>query len=155
MGMMYAATFTGVAVTAQQDFFELTAPSDAVVKIHEVRIGQSSDTDSEQLSILLKRHTSGSTSGSGGSAATPVALDTGYAACGSSAEVNNTTKVTGGTSYTLVADALNVLSGFTYLPTPEARPTLSPSERFTVELGTTPADSLTMNGTLIFEEIGG
>jgi hypothetical protein len=39
--------------------------------------------------------------------------------------------------------------------TPETRPVLSPSGRLIVELQTTPADALTMSGTLYFEEIGG
>jgi hypothetical protein len=47
------------------------------------------------------------------------------------------------------------LNGFHYIPTPESRIDLSPSQRLTVELLTTPLDSITMSGTIIFEEIGG
>jgi hypothetical protein len=39
--------------------------------------------------------------------------------------------------------------------TPETRPILSPSRRLTVELVNAPADSITMSGTILFEEIGG
>lgn len=153
---MYTAQFNSVAVTAQQDFFELLAPSTKSVIVHEVRLAQTSDvkdTEEEILSVLLKRGV-GSTSGSGGTAPTPVKLQTGDGTAATVAEVNNTTKMTTGTITTMVATVWNVRTEFLYLPTPECRPILAPSERFTVELATTPADSLTCTGTIIFEEIG-
>lgn len=157
LGMMYSAVFSGVAVTAQQDFFELLAPADAVVVIHHIQLSQSSDVGDaaeEGLSILLKRAI-GSTSGTGGSTPTPSKMQTGFAAAGSVVEANNTTKLSAGTTTTLFADVWNVRAPWVWLPTPECRIVLSPSERFTVELGTTPADSLTCNGTIVFEELGG
>ena len=156
MGMLYSAQFNGVAVTAQQDFFELVAPADAVVVVHQVHLSQSSDVGDaaeEGLSVLFKR--GATTSGSGGSTPTPVPLEAGFAAAGSTVEANNTTKASAGTIVTLHAEAWNIRSPFLWLPPPELRIVLSPSQRFTVELGTTPADSLTVNGTLYFEEIGG
>ena len=154
--MLYSAQFNGVAVTAQQDFFELVAPADAVVVVHQVHLSQSSDVGDaaeEGLSVLFKR--GATTSGSGGSTPTPVPLEAGFAAAGSTVEANNTTKASAGTIVTLHAEAWNIRSPFLWLPPPELRIVLSPSQRFTVELGTTPADSLTVNGTLYFEEIGG
>lgn len=156
MGMLYTVPFAAVAVTAQQDLFELTAPADAVVLIHQIQLSQSTevgDAQEEGLSLLFKR--GATTSGSGGSAPTPSPVDFGYAAAGSAAEVNNTTKASAGTIVTMVADNWNVRSQYLWLPTPELRITLSPSQRFTLELATTPADSITMSGTLWFEEIGG
>lgn len=157
VGMMYTGQFNGVAVTAQQDFFELLVPADAVVLIHHIQISQSTefgDSAEEELSLLLKRGV-GATSGSGGSAPTPAKLQSGFAAAGSTLEANNTTKMTSGTITTVWSDTWNIRSPFIWLPTPEFRGVLSPSERFTVELGTTPADSITMNGTIVFEELGG
>lgn len=156
MGMLYTAQFNGVAVTAQQDLFELTAPSDCIVVVHQILLAQTTevgDAQEEGLSILVKR--GATTSGSGGSAPTPAPLEFGWAAAGSAVEVNNTTKASAGTIVTLHADAWNVRSSLLILPTPELRIVLSPSQRLTVELATTPADSITMNGTLYFEEIGG
>lgn len=153
MGLMYTATFEEVAVTAAQDFFEVVAPSDAAVIIHECRISQSSDAGdsaSEQLNILVHR---GSTSGSGGSSLTPRPLQVGFPAAGSTVEANNTTQSTEGNQ--VLADCFNVMAGWLWTPTPEARPVLSPSGRINIELQTTPADSLTMSGTIIFEEVGG
>lgn len=153
---MYSVQFNGVAVTAQQDFFELAAPSTRVNIIHSVEITQSTDygdAQDEGLSILFKRGV-GSTTGSGGSSPTIQKLQTGSAAASGTAKANNTTKMTAGTITTLHASVWSVRAPFLYLPTPEMRIILAPSERFTVELATTPADSLTCNGTLIYEGIG-
>lgn len=155
MGRMYTVQFTGVAVTAQQDFFEIVAGAAAGVIIHEIGLSQSTevgDTMEEGLSILLK---SGSTtSGSGGTAPTPVVLDFGEAAATATTEVNNTTKATVGTIVTHYAWNWNIRMPFQYIWTPESRPCLRVSRRMTVELATTPADSITVSGYLVFEEIG-
>lgn len=153
---LYAVTFTGVAVTAQQDLFELVSASDSITVIHQISLSQSTevgDAQEEGLAILIKRGQT--TSGSGGTAPTPVSLETGSAAFGGTTEVNNTTKASAGTIVTTWAEAWNVRGPFIWLPTPEMRLILGPSTRMTVELGTTPADSITMHGTMIFEELGG
>lgn len=156
MGMIYSVQFTSVAVTAQQDFFEYVAPADAIVVVHRILLTQSTevgDAQEEGLSVLFKR--GATTSGSGGSTPTPASLEFGFAAAGGTAEVNNTTKATAGTIVTLHADNWNVRMPYDWYPTPECRIVLSPSQRFTVELATTPADSITMSGTMIVEEVGG
>ncbi|SEG45077.1 hypothetical protein SAMN04489712_105285 [Thermomonospora echinospora] len=158
LGMMYTAVFTGVAVTAQQDLFELTAPSTRAVVIHQVVLSQSTevgDAQEESLSVLLRRGSSATTSGSGGGTATPARLQSGFAAAGSTVEINNTTKMSGGTITTVHSENWNVRAPLVILPPPELRIVLSPGERFTVELAATPADSFTVSGTLYFEEIGG
>ncbi len=154
--MLYTVQFNGVAVTAQQDLFEYTAPADSVVFIHWAKLAQSTevgDAQEEGLSILIKR--GATTTGSGGTTPTPSPTEFGFAAAGGTAKVNNTTKATAGTIVTLDADVWNVRMQAIWLWTPETRLVLSPSQRFTIELGTTPADSITMNGTLCLEEIGG
>lgn len=149
MGRKYSATFEEVAVTAAQDLFELVAPSDAVVIVHSFEISQSSDTDSEQLNLLVHR---GSTSGSGGSPVTPAPLEAGDAAFAGTCEANNTTQSTEGTK--IHSASFNVLNGYIWMPTPEIRPVIAPSGRLIVELQTAPADSLAMSGTIYFEEVG-
>lgn len=160
LGMMYSAQFNGVAVVAQQDFFELLAPADAAVILHQVQISQTTefgDGSEEDLSILFKRGVGSVTSGSGGTTPTPAKFQSGFAAAGSTVEANNTTKLAVGTGAitTLWADAWNVRAPYLWLPPPELRIVLSPGERLTVELAQTPADSITMNGVLVFEELGG
>lgn len=156
MGRFYTVQFTGVAVTAQQDLFEITATSTRPLFIHALSLSQSTevgDAQEEGLSILLRRGV-GSTSGSGGTAPTPAPLETNQGASGFTAEVNNTTKMSVGTITTLAPMNWNVRMPFDWIPTPEIRPLVGVSERFTVELATTPADSITMSGCLWVEEVG-
>ena len=157
MGRMYTVLFKAVAVTAQQDFIELTAPSDSILKIHEWELSQVTevgDAAEEQLQVTVNRGI-GSTSGSGGSAATPQPLDDGDAAAGFTAEVNNTTKMSVGTIEEIFPQCWNVRMPFTRIYTPETRPVVGPSELWTLELETTPADSITISGYVTVEEIGG
>jgi hypothetical protein len=157
MGMMYTGQFNAVAVTAQQDLFEITAPSNAVAIIHHIELSQNTefgDAQEEELLILLRRGVS-TTTGSGGSTVTLAKLETGYASPGITAKANNTTKMSSGTITTIMPGAWNVRAERLWLPTPEIRIVLSPSERLTVELATTPADSITMNGVFTAEQIGG
>lgn len=155
MSGMYTVVFTGVAVTAQQDFFEITAAATGSLWVHAFELSQSTevgDAQEEGLSVLVKR---GSTvSGSGGSAPTPTPWSVNGGASGFVAEVNNTTKANTGTIVTLHSTNWNVRSTpFQWIYTPEMRPLVAPSERLTVELATTPADSITMSGTLWVEEL--
>lgn len=156
MGRIYTVVFTGVAVTVQQDFFEINAPSDAVVEILEFGLSQSTevgDAQEEGLSILLK--SGATTSGSGGSAPTAIPESLGEVAFGGTAEVNNTTKATSGTIVTHFNWNWNIRVPFEKVFTPETCKPLSPSARLTLELGTTPADSITISGYMVIKEIGG
>lgn len=155
MGRMYTAVFSAVAVTVQQDFFELNAPAAKPVILHAIFLSQSTevgDAAEEMLQVLIKR--GATTSGSGGTAPTAVPLEANDVAFGGTVEVNNTTKATAGTIVVLHSENFNERAGWVYMPTPEMRPILTGGGRLTVELATTPADSVTMNGTIYFEEIG-
>lgn len=156
MSNMYSATFSEIAVTAIQDLFELVAPADAIVVVHSIFLTQSTeegDAQSEMLPIEITRGYT--TSGSGGASVTPNPLESGSPAFGGTVERNNTTQASAGTPLTLHAESFNLQIGWQYRPTPEERIVLSPSQRLVVELPVAPADSVTMSGTLIFEEIGG
>jgi len=155
MSRMYSIPFSGVAVTAQQDFFEILAATAKPCKVHSIEIEQSTevgDAQEEGLSILLKRGV-GSTTGSGGTTPTPVTQDVSDVAAGLVGKVNNTTKMTVGTITLLRAWVWNVRIPFFKMFTPETRPAILPGDRLTVELATTPADSITINGTMMVEEI--
>lgn len=154
MGRMYTAQFSGVVVSAQQDFFEINAAATKIVILHAIYLTQSTevgDAAEEMLQVLIKR--GATTSGSGGSAPTAVAMDPQDPAFAGTVEANNTTKATAGTIVTLHSECFNERAGWVYLPTPEMRLFIPPSGRLTVELATTPADALTMNGTIYFEEM--
>jgi len=157
MGRMYSVSFEAVAVTAAQDFFEISPADDKPVLVHGLYLSQASDVGDaadEMLRIkILRGHT---TSGSGGSAPTPAPLQSSAGtAAGFAAEVNNTTIASAGTAVDLHAEAFNIRAGLQYIPTPEARPGASQANTtLIVRLMAAPADSLTMSGTLILEELG-
>ena len=156
MGRMYSAVFQGVDVTAAQDLFEINVPSDAICVLHSVYVGQETEEGDAQDEMLQWSIVTGhATSGSGGSAPTAQPLETGSPAFGGTVEVNNTTIASTGTASIKHSDAFNVRAGLQYRPTPEERIIGSPSARICIRLDDAPADSITMHGTAIFEEIGG
>ncbi|MEO8481088.1 MAG: hypothetical protein ABI634_02690 [Acidobacteriota bacterium] len=155
MSRMYSVVFASVAITAQQDLFEIVAASGKPCVIHSIEIEQSTevgDAQEEGLSLLWKDGST--TSGSGGSAPTPAPQTLGDAAAGFASEVNNTTKATAGTILTKRAWNWNVRMPFLKVFTPETRPVIAGGARATLELATTPADSITVSGTIMVEELG-
>lgn len=157
MGRMYAVTFENVAVSAQVDFFELSPADDKPVLIHAIYLAQWSDLGDAAEEILrvqiLRGHT---TSGSGGSSATPAPLQSSAgAAAGCAAETNNTTIASAGTAVALHAETFNIRTGWQYIPTPETRPGASQANTtLVVRLMAAPTDALSMSGTLVLEELG-
>lgn len=158
MGAIYSAEVDTAGTTVAIDFFELLAPSDAVVIIHEIRISQSTefaDAQAEQLEILVKRVVGAPTSGSGGATPTEQPFEFGSPAAGVVVEAGNTTKLTGGTQANLIREGFNVQIGWLYIPPPELRIVLSPDQRLVVELVDAPADAIDLHGVITWEEIGG
>lgn len=155
LGTVYSAAFAGVAVTAAQDVFEITSPATTRVRIREIRLGQYSDAGdaaSELLSVQIIRGYT--VSGSGGSAVTPANMSQlTTLAASSTVEANNTTVANTGTGVVLYADAWNVQSGWWYAPSEPEMIAIDVSTRLVVRISA-PADSLTCNGTIVFEEIG-
>lgn len=159
MGRIYIAQFSAVAITAVQDLFEVLAPSDSVVIIHGWNIFQTTDTGdaAEEILRLQTVRGVGATGGSGGTTPTIQPRDDGDAAAGVVVEANNTTRMTagGGSLETLEQYGWNVRIPLQVIYTPETRPIISPSDYWTLELPAAPADSITVSGMIIFEEIGG
>lgn len=160
MGRMYTAQFNGVTVTAAQDLFEVLAPSDAVVRVHNFEIFQTSDVkdaEEEILRLEIVRGVGSVTSGSGGTTVTPQPVEDGDAAFGGTIEANNTTRMVAGsgTLETLPQLGWNVRVPREKILVPEERGTISPGNRWTLALPVAPADALTMSGTITLEEIGG
>lgn len=154
-GLTYAASFDAVAVSAQSDLFEITAPSDAAVIVHSLYVGQTSDMGDAQAEALKIQLIRGyATSGAGGTAPTPTPLQGGFPASGSVVEANNTTLASTGTPAVVHQDVWNIQLPYQYRPTPEERIVLSPAQRLVVRLAA-PADAITASGTLLFEELGG
>jgi hypothetical protein len=158
MARIYAVTFDEVAVTAQQDLFDIAPATNKPIKIHELIITQSSEVAEAQEEVLHIRIVRGfATVGSGGSAFTAVPYTSSAdVASGATCRINDTSKAVVGAGATdvLRSDNFQVRAGYYWLPTPETQPIISAaSTRVVVQLNTTPADSVTLSGTLLFEEI--
>lgn len=153
-GRTYSVIFSAVAVTAAQDLFEVTPADDKPVEIVGIELGQSSDAGDaadELLQIsIIRGHT---TSGSGGSAPTPVSMNPNSAAAGFTAEVNNTTVASAGTTTTLHTGCWNVRAGYINWFPEGCRPTAGQGNTTIVVRQTAPADAITMSGTLYVREL--
>ena len=159
---LYSAVVEGVSVSAAQDIFELSAAATTRVLVREVLISQYSDfgdAQDELLSVrLIRGHT---TSGSGGTSVTPGQFDPYGRVAASAVERNNTTVASSGTGVSLASDAFNVRAGWfwraqnyaTGQTNSDYSIILKPSDIFVVRV-TVPADAITLNATLVFEEIG-
>lgn len=157
-GALFAVTFAGVAVTAAQDFFELAAHASSRVAIEGIELGQITDVgDAAEEIIALSIHRGFTTTGSGGSAATPAKMQPWSAAKAavSVCAVNNTTVAQDGTAAVLYRGSWKVQDRF------QLGPMFGQGPAFLVEVSqrivlraSAPADSLTVFGTMWFRELG-
>lgn len=155
-GRIYAASFTAVAATAAQDLFEIAPADDKPVYLHAVYLMQTTDLGDAAEEVLrvsvLRGH---ATSGSGGSTATPRPMMPSDTAFGGVAEVNNTTIASAGTAVELHVDGWNIRVPYQLVWTPETRPFCTQAQGLiVVRLMAAPADSVTISGTLLLEELG-
>lgn len=159
MGRVYAVDFNELAVTAAQDLFEIKAPSSKVLRILQICVTQRTeigDAQAEQLHFSVSRASGSYTSGSGGSAPTPRPLRAGDAAATFTAETGNTTRAAAGSGslVRLLTRSEHVGSGLDLIFTPECVPEIGVSEALVVGLETAPADSITLAGYILVEELG-
>lgn len=153
MGRRYTAVFQAVAVTAAQDLLSLLAPAGTKLKLISCRIGQSTDfgdAQAENLRIRIRRGMT--TVGSGGTAPAMIPVDPSDGAAVAVARANDTTPASGGTIVECFEETFNAQIGWVYLPVPEERIECAVSTRIAVNLVAAPADSLTMSGTICWEE---
>lgn len=156
---VYTVVFENVSVSAAQDFFEITPADDKPVQILGWEIdnvggtADAGDAQEELWRLLIRRgHT---TSGSGGTAPTPVAVVGSDGAAGFTAEVNNTTIASVGTTTDVWVGAINVRIPGPFFFTPETAPTASQANTTIVlRLLSTPADAVSLSGTLWVGELG-
>ncbi len=155
MGRMYSVEFSKIAVTADQDFFELTPADDKPIAIHAVYLAQSSDlADAAEEILNIKIIRGLGTSGSGGGTSTPAVLNPIDTAAGFTCETNNATIATSGTAVDMHSDAFNIRAGLALVFPPELRPVASQANTLlVVRLMENPADELTMSGTCYVEEL--
>ena len=153
--MLFTSVFQRVAVTAGQDLLSLLAPSTKCLKVHYFSCGQSSDFGDAQDELLPIRFQRGMTTvGSGGTTPAMNPVDPLWTiAAGATARANDTTPASAGTIVQMTEECFNVRAGYVWMPTPAFQIIIAPSTRGAFNLPTAPADSLTMSGTIVWEEL--
>ena len=148
MGRMYTVQFTAVAVSAQQDLFQIEALVTPAI-IHACYISQSSDvgdSSAAMVSILIRRATDAVTDD-----LATVQLDKGDATQTADVAINETTELVTGTEV-VHAEDWNIALPWVWLPPPEMRIVVPVGDVICINMNTT--DTLTMSGTIYFEEVG-
>ena len=145
---MYTVQFSEVSVTAQQDLFQIEALTVPAI-IHAVYISQSSDTgdaSAAMVSIRFHRVTDAVTDD-----LATVQLDKGDATQKADVAINETTELVTGIEV-IHSEVWNIALPFIWLPPPEMRIVVEVGNVVVVNMNTT--DTLTMSGTIYFEEVG-
>jgi hypothetical protein len=147
-------SYTGNAAPASIDLLELNAAAGMPLYVLGFTIFQTSDFgDAAEEGTELIFSTAHSTSGSGGSASTPVTHQ-GAAAASFTAEQANTTIATGGTPVERGRWGWNVRMEKEKVFAEFERILVPGGGRGVFKYNTTPADSLTIRGELIVLEVG-
>ncbi len=147
---VYSADFVEVAVSAQQDFFQIEALTTPVILLGVV-LGQTNivtDANAEIWSILFRRFTDDVTND-----IAEAQLDLGDAALLADLAINETTELVTGTEV-VHSDTWNLALPFIYEPTPEKYITIQIGDGLAINLNTTPAGSTTVSGTVYLGQSG-
>lgn len=155
-GPVYTAPFSAQALTTNpQDLWCLTASSSSRVVLREIRLGQYTEFGDAQAELLSLQILTGSTAPSSGTAITPrnVKTHSGAPTADSSVVGPSTTLASTTSAVERWADVWNVAAGLLYSPLPAERMVIQPGETLCLRMSA-PADAMTINGTLTFQEIG-
>ncbi len=149
-GRVFSVSFTDIAVTLAQDFFQIEAVTDEV-QLLACYISQNTDVgdaEAENLTIRIRHVTDALTN-----VTAEVKADQGTGAALADLNVNDTTPLTTGAE-TFHVECWNIAQPWIWLPPPELRMKIRPDSAGTVNLVSAPNDSLTCSGTLYFSEGG-
>jgi len=160
MSRIYTASYQGTITNAggDSDLIEILPADDKPVKLRGLLLSQISevgDTAEEGLRISIMRLPATVTSGSGGSAVTPIPMDSADSVAGAACECNNTTvATTSGSAVTLAEIGWNErMSPYEiWFPDPAFSPKAKQGEGLVVRMQTTPADDFTGLFTFWIEE---
>jgi len=152
MGYLYSAPMDALAVTTATDLFHITVTAESAVNIHMLELGQTTDLGDAAEEVLRIGVYRAVTGGSGGTAATEVAYDNSRnPAVSAVVLMNNTSASTAGTLIQIIP--WNIRIPTQWIWTPEMRIRCDAAEDpLAFRLLSAPADSLTMSGTLVWEE---
>lgn len=156
MGRKYYVDLPPTAITVAADLFELTPADDKPIRVLSLNLHQTSDFGDAQDEIISVVWVRGHTvSGSGGSAPTPRPVNPSDAAAGFTAEAANTTAANTGTTVNLARHGFNVRGGLERPYTPDEAPEASQANTTLIlRMAAAPADSLTIGGCILVEEMG-
>ena len=151
MGRVYNTTGTVASVASTKDLFEIAAPNDMAIVIHEIHVTNDTDETSEMIPLTIQR---AGTGGSGGSVVTDKApMHVGDAASTATVESGNGTQAS--TLTLLYRLSENILNGWHWVPVPEGRIVISPSGIVVVRLEASPTTAGTYSFSCLYEEVGG
>lgn len=143
---VYLAALRQTSISVAKSLVQVDAPSTKSIEIIRVEVSFSSVT-STSLEVRLKKVTTAGTKTS----FTPIRLS-GAASAAATAGNNNTAEGTLGDVF--LQDYINYLSGLVYLPVPEERIQLAPSERFAVDFPSAPGAAVTVDAFIVWGELG-
>lgn len=154
MPRIYTIPIAPAALTALQDLFAIVSGTNRSTRLVGCHLFQTSDLGDAAEEILRLRIRSGQTTvGSGGTAPTPIPVDTGDAAASFTARINDTTQASAGTIVTHAELGWNIRMDKDWWLPSQYQFLFLGGRRWTFELPAAPADSLTLGGTLWVEEL--
>lgn len=151
---VYSTMFENVTIAAVQDVVALKAGAANGIELHEIDLSAGGVTAPAEIRLRLKRLPATVTLGSGGSAPSANAIDSGDTrASTATARANDTTQATtSGTPALLAAWQWNVLTPWQYLPAPEDRETIQAGEALVLDIPGVPASTI-VSGTVKWREL--
>ena len=149
-GRMFASGYVGTtASTAAKELIHVLCSASHVIAVHEVAItGRSTSSEYMTVGIAFA-----GTTGVVGTTCALTPLCQGQTTC--SGNVYGVAGSTNATGLTYVyKEAVNVLNGFHWIPTPECRPIIKPGVRLVVRRESIVATDFAVDAHIVFEGIG-
>lgn len=150
MARMYVLSNTIATFTGPKTVVEISAATNKVLKVHRIKVGQSTTETDDSTRLEWGTYTA---SGTG----TPVtanveAIDPGDSAYGGVAEDNHSADITTG-EILLGREGISLLAGFEKIFLPDSRPVVPGAGFFAIQLKDA-VTSVTLVYEIEFEEIG-
>lgn len=157
MGRMFIAAIDEATATTQRDLLEVTAGAGTSIVIHHVLLTTDieGDANEEQVNLDVFRYVGAFTAGNTGTTtATAYALGiTGANEDSATVTHGSTIQITGGTAEKIMTIYMNNRAGWEYLPTPEERIVIAPTDAFAIKMTAAFAATTAIGGYIIFEEL--
>ena len=142
------------SVSAAQDCLRITGPTNGVLRLVELHITNDTDETSEMLPFSVYAASDNGTGTAANTQNLEIAKNTLISAgafAGFSAVYNLSGATTKSPSAPLIRESVNILSGYHFVPVPEARPSASAGGRIVARLETAPTNTLALSVYAIVE----